>query len=101
MVRAVVLYTTGSWFESKWADMKQTSLISFAVGIVALVVITLFAMYSHDSAYLAAAKAGGDYLVSHMHEDGSFLYDYDPVAGTKSDEYNILRHAGTTYSLLE
>jgi uncharacterized protein YyaL (SSP411 family) len=36
-----------------------------------------------------------------MNEDGSFVYQYDPITRKKSASYNILRHAGTTYSLLE
>lgn len=50
---------------------------------------------------LEAAEQGGDYLVRHLNEDGSFVYEYNPVTGEISPLYNILRHAGTTYSLLE
>lgn len=68
-----------------------------------IILIALFSLVPSlgTSKHLTAAKLGGDYLVSGMHEDGSFVYEYDPVTGEASDDYNILRHAGTTYSLLE
>ncbi len=72
----------------------------FAIGaLLILVGIAFFA--GKPSPYLRSAMLGGNYLVSHMHEDGSFVYEYDPVKDEESDSYNILRHAGTTYALLE
>lgn len=52
-------------------------------------------------ALLAAARAGGDYLVLHQRTDGSFDYLYDPAADEVEAGYNLLRHAGTCYSLFE
>jgi hypothetical protein len=49
-----------------------------------------------------AARAGGDYLVRMQKPNGSFHYYYN--AGTdrfESRRYNIVRHAGTTLSLLD
>jgi uncharacterized protein YyaL (SSP411 family) len=63
--------------------------------------VSLILYVMGGSPYLSAARAGGDYLVRHMHEDGSFVYAYDPVTQKESGAYNILRHAGTTYALLE
>jgi hypothetical protein len=54
-----------------------------------------------ESKYLQAATAGGDYLVAQMNADGSFVYEYDPITRKKSSSYNMLRHAGTTFSLIE
>jgi rhamnogalacturonyl hydrolase YesR len=68
---------------------------------VAAVFLSSFSPSFSESKYLSAAQAGGDYLVTHMHEDGSFVYEHDPGTDEVTDGYNILRHAGTTYSLLE
>ncbi len=79
-------------------NKKNFPLILAAAGIILIVMASLF---FGGSKYLTAAKLGGEYLASHMHEDGSFVYEYDPVKDEESDSYNILRHAGTTYALLE
>ena len=50
---------------------------------------------------LAAARAGGDYLVLHQRADGTFDYLYDPTADAVEPGYNLLRHAGTCYALFE
>lgn len=51
---------------------------------------------------LAAARAGGDYLVRVQKPDGSFHYSYD-AAEDRFDPraYNIVRHAGTAFSLFD
>lgn len=51
---------------------------------------------------IAAAGAGGDYLVRMQKPDGSFHYYYDPAEDRfESRRYNIVRHAGTALSLLD
>lgn len=50
---------------------------------------------------LDAARLAGDYLVRTSRPDGRFLYEYHPLQGPTLAKYNILRHAGTTYSLAE
>jgi hypothetical protein len=71
-----------------------------ALGVISIA-LSFLAPALGGSKYLKAAKAGGDYLVTHLHDDGSFVYEYDPLTKEESDGYNILRHAGTTYALLE
>ena len=44
---------------------------------------------------------GADYLVDILQENGSYIYRYDAQDGKVSDTYNILRHEGTTWSLIE
>jgi hypothetical protein len=41
----------------------------------------------------------GDYLVQHIRSSGKWDYEYDPEDDENLPRYNILRHAGTTYSL--
>ncbi len=50
---------------------------------------------------LDAAILGADYLLNVMNPDGSYIYEYNPETSHRSWKYNILRHAGTTYSILE
>jgi hypothetical protein len=52
------------------------------------------------SAAIAAAKAGGDWLVQHTEPDGRFSYIYFPDKDqVDMRDYNLPRHGGTTYSL--
>jgi len=48
-----------------------------------------------------AADQGGRYLLRHQRKDGSFDYSYEPKKDTVSDDYNLLRHAGSCYALVE
>ena len=51
---------------------------------------------------IASASAGGDYLARMQKEDGSFNYMYDAATDRfGEDEYNIVRHAGTAFSLFD
>ena len=48
-----------------------------------------------------AAILGAEYLTRMVNQDGSFVYEYFPETDTASNDYNILRHAGTTYSMVQ
>ena len=50
---------------------------------------------------LDAARAGGRYLERAVLDDGRFVYSYLPKAGAATNAYNMVRHAGTIYSMLE
>ena len=50
---------------------------------------------------LACATLAGEYLVRSTGADGRFAYVYDAGRDSVPDKYNILRHAGTTYAMLE
>lgn len=52
-------------------------------------------------ALLAAARAGGEYLLRHQRPDGSFGYSYEPWDDEYARSDNLLRQAGTCYSLFE
>ncbi|MEM7479593.1 MAG: hypothetical protein AAF481_00345 [Acidobacteriota bacterium] len=47
------------------------------------------------------ALVAGRYLVRNVGADGRFGYNYLPKSNRFADDYNILRHAGTVYSLFE
>ena len=50
---------------------------------------------------LDSSVMGGNYLVNMTNDKGVFVYEYDPVNDVESSSYNILRHAGTIYSMLQ
>lgn len=48
-----------------------------------------------------AAVAAGDWLERGMGEDGRYLYGYDRASDSINDDYNIVRHGGTTMALYQ
>jgi hypothetical protein len=50
---------------------------------------------------LQAAILGGRYLTNAVDAYGKFIYSYQPKTDKVTNEYNILRHAGTIYAMLE
>ena len=48
-----------------------------------------------------SARSAAEYLVRAIGPDGRMVYDYRPWLQRSRDSYNILRHAGTTFSLLQ
>ena len=50
---------------------------------------------------LSAAINGGDYLIDSVKDDGRFVYSYLPKSDQESEDYNILRHAGTIYAMAD
>jgi hypothetical protein len=50
---------------------------------------------------LQAVRRGADYLVRILGPEGRYLYSYHPVDDRADTQYGWLRHAGTTYALLE
>ena len=55
----------------------------------------------HRDELLEAAKAAGAYLTRSVREDGSFVYIYLAAEDNVPDDYNLVRHAGTVYSMLD
>ncbi len=47
------------------------------------------------------SKRAARYLAGMVEPSGRFVYRYDPLEDRKLGGYNILRHAGTLYSMLE
>jgi len=54
---------------------------------------------SHE--ILDAASNGGKYLVKAVKPNGKFMYSYLPKTSKEKKKYNIVRHAGTIYSMLQ
>lgn len=50
---------------------------------------------------LSSAILAGKYLQAAVKSDGQFIYEYLPKKDETSNRYNVLRHAGTVYSMLE
>lgn len=47
------------------------------------------------------ALAGAHYLSRAVRKDGSFVYTYQSGLNKEADDYNIVRHAGTIWAMLE
>jgi hypothetical protein len=50
---------------------------------------------------LAAVKRGAEYLSRVMNDQGRYVYMFHPVDDRDDASYGMLRHAGSTYALLE
>ena len=55
----------------------------------------------NDDEVLDAASNGGRYLVDAVNPDGKFVYIYRPKSSKEINSYNIVRHAGTIFSMLQ
>lgn len=49
---------------------------------------------------LESSLLAGEYLLAHQETNGYFDYLYDPLIDKNLEGYNLLRHAGTCYSLI-
>jgi len=53
------------------------------------------------AALLINADQGGQYLTRSVKSDGSFVYSYYPKQDEYEPDYNILRHAGTIFAMMQ
>lgn len=71
--------------------------------LIALLITPLHvgATGSESFRYKTESEMGVEYLLSVLNDEGKFDYEYNPILDTSSPSYNILRHAGTVYSMIE
>mgnify|MGYP000278900751 CR=1 FL=1 len=50
---------------------------------------------------LEIALSGASYLASLVNDNGRFKYRFDPEAGTDAGGYNVLRHCGTIWAMMD
>jgi hypothetical protein len=50
---------------------------------------------------LERARLGGDYLTRVVLPEGRFVYSYSPETDSEEGGYNMVRHAGTVYAMLD
>lgn len=58
-------------------------------------------MITKDTLLDAISLTKNNYFKKVVKKNGKFIYSYFPEEDKKKKDYNILRHAGTTYSILE
>lgn len=51
--------------------------------------------------FAGALDGAKHYLIQAVRPDGKFTYEYDPGTALDSGDYNILRHAGTIYAMMD
>ncbi|MBN9070179.1 MAG: UDP-N-acetylmuramoyl-tripeptide--D-alanyl-D-alanine ligase [Rhizobiales bacterium] len=54
-----------------------------------------------ESDVLSLIRRSSGYLAKQVLDDGAFVYGYHPCFGRRIDTYNTLRHASTTYAMVE
>jgi len=71
--------------------------------VIALIVLLIWLRVPSDENKRVDASlvAAGDYLISAVDETGMFAYNIDVVTGVRSDDYNMLRHAGTIFAMMQ
>ncbi len=52
-----------------------------------------------NTTILDSLSLSGDYLLNHIEYNGRWDYEFNASSGKSNSGYNVLRHAGTTYSL--
>ncbi len=73
--------------------------IAVAVPILLFSIIKLSSSAAPN--LLDRARMAGEYLTRSVDKDGKFAYIYDPTTDYVPPKYNIIRHAGTVYSMME
>ena len=91
-------------------------IVTIVVLIAVLISVSIFFIYtqyylkenvkSYDNLLsdqlMQSAMMAGNYLINTNNDGGIFAYEYDPLKDSIDvSKYNILRHAGTIYSILK
>ena len=84
-------FSTSTWIE----DAARERALPFVQGVVPI-------EYVDRGRMIASARAGGEFLMRIMRDDGSFKYTVDPwLANESKSAYNVVRHCGTAAALFE
>jgi hypothetical protein len=92
------------WVQSPPLEIRRFRCISFFCD--GEQVVPLYRGHRRDNLItpkllLDAARAAGAYLIRSVNPDGRFAYIYRPETDTVAPSYNLVRHAGTLYSMWE
>lgn len=82
-------------------DFQTTSIFKGTSGFTELHRKAPVSRNATAAEFLAASRMAARYLAGMVERSGEFTYRYDPVRDKDLKGYNILRHAGTLYSMLE
>ena len=89
------------WHSGKIYRFTTVGVFCDETGVVPLVRGRRSVGLGGRSEFEAAARLGGQYLARCVEDDGQFVYFYRPRNNGVLPRYNILRHAGATYAMLE
>ncbi|HYI44835.1 MAG TPA: hypothetical protein VE174_05145 [Actinomycetota bacterium] len=89
--------------EPEWSyvPIRFDTFVEEGSGAIGLVRGNVATQVAGPDQLMESAVSGGEYLLRHQFDNGEFGYTYKPWSNTYDDDYNLLRHAGTTYALLE
>jgi hypothetical protein len=88
----------------RWWRIRTDSFVESGSGVLPVVRGNVPGPPVTKETLVAAARAGGDYLVKHLDPDGHYDYLYDQVADRHephSGDYSLPRHGGATYFLAQ
>jgi hypothetical protein len=88
----------------RWWRIRTDSFVESASGALPVVRGNVPGPPVTRESLVAAARAGGDYLVRHLDPEGHFDYLYDQIADhhePRSGDYSLPRHGGANYFLAQ
>jgi len=89
------------WYHGKVHRFTTVGAFCDESGVVPLTAGRRYAEPVRRADLEAAARLAGRYLARSVTDDGRFVYLYRPYDDSEPRQYNILRHAGTIYAMLE
>ena len=84
IILTIILFLIYSYTQNQTEDTYEPPIISFT-----------------SNQLLESATLAGNYLKNAVKDTGQFTYEYNPMSDIETSNYNILRHSGTIYSMLQ